>query len=57
MIDSCSRKEGGEDRRDVLLQSVSVSVGVYLDCCLRHGVPGGSPRGSEPGPPGARRWP
>ena len=34
-----------------------VSVCVYLDCCLRHGVPGGSPWGSEPGPPGARRWP
>lgn len=41
-----------------VLIDVLVLYAFYLDCCLRrHGVPGGSPRGSEPGPPGARRWP
>lgn len=29
----------------------------HLDCLLRHGVPGGFTRGSEPGPPGERRRP
>lgn len=43
----------------LLWRSLFMSVYVlHLDCpLLRYGVPGGSPRGSEPGPAGPRRWP
>lgn len=52
-------KDKSECAVNALWSGVLMSQHVWhLDCCpLRHGVPGGSHGGSEPGPPGARRWP
>lgn len=52
-------KDKSECAVNALWSGVLMSQYVWhLDCCpLRHGVPGGSHGGSEPGPPGARRWP